>query len=355
MNKRKIFPILGVALLSASLVGCQTPVQADAPKVVSSNTSQDGKLNLMQQAQDKLKGLTGNTYTLIQGTAMKDFANFKRENFKNDIITYKKNGKLESINININYDDLNGGKYQSEMEKTWRLLFSQDAPKYVSISESIYSVGTISSNAKQDKQVYMKKDEQAYGVNYAPENAPAAVEKKATQVLSKLTNGKIKQGAKLDRVFVRDGKPNVYQYKYKSQSMNASFALEEKTLDLLQAGVHDSNGKSIDNYKEFQKKDTAKNEKIKKLTLDTLMKNAMKDAKVKIDFDLKGYKGTRGTNAWDKDEMTFTKKGAPTVIATVDAEGSFNDFIVEKYGQYLAFNEKTIVGPANEEPKLLIN
>jgi hypothetical protein len=357
MNKMKIFPILGVALLSGSLLGCQTPVQADSPNPVNINASQDVKLDqkLMQQAQDKLKELTGNTYKLIQGTAMKDFVSFKRENFKYDIITYKKNGKLENIGININYEDLNGGKYQTKLKETWETLFPGEEPKYVSISESIYRVGTISSNAKQNKQVYMEENGEVHGVNYAPDNAPANVQKKAAQVLSKLTNGKVKEGAKLDRVFVRDGKPNVYQYKYKSKSMDASFAIEEKTLELLQAGVHHSNGKGIDNYEEFQKKEKAKDAKIKNLTLDALMKNAMKDAKAMLNLDLKGYKGTRGTNAWDKDQMTFTKNGAPTVIATVDANGSFNDFIVEKYGQHLSFNENTIVGPANEEPKLLIN
>jgi len=357
MNKKKIFPILGVALLSGSLLGCQTPVEADSPYKVNINASQNVKADqkLMQQAQDKLKELTGNTYKLIQGTAMKDFVSFKRENFKNDVITYKKNGKLESININVNYEDLNGGKYQTELGKTWEALFPGEAPKYVSISESNYSVGTISSNAKQNKQVYMTEKEQAHGVNYAPDDAPASVEKKAAQVLSKLTNGKVKQGAKLDRVFVRDGKPNVYQYKYKSKTMNASFAIEEKTLELLQAGVYHSNGKSIDNYKEFQKNEKEKDAKIKKLTLDTLMKNAVKDAKTMLNLDLKGYKGARGTNAWDKDQMTFTKKGAPTVIGTVDTDGSFNEFIVEKYGQHLSFGGNTIVGPANEGPKVLIN
>ncbi|MNC81245.1 hypothetical protein D3C75_1343160 [compost metagenome] len=53
--------------------------------------------------------------------------------------------------------------------------------------------------------------------------------------------------------------------------------------------------------------------------------------------------------------MTFTKKGAPTVIATMNADGSFNSFIVEKYGQHLSFGGNTIVGPANEEPKVLNN
>lgn len=357
MNKKKIFPIIGVALLSGSLLGCQTPVQADAPNKVNINASQDVKLEekLMQQAQDKLKELTGNTYTLIQGTAMKDIVSFKRENFKDDIITYKKNGKLENIGININYEDLNGGKYQTKLKETWEALFPGETPKYVSISESIYLVGTISSNAKQNKQVYMEENGEVHGVNYAPDAAPASVQKTAAQVLSKLTDGKVKQGAKLDRVFVLDGKPNVYQYKYKSKTMDVSFAIEDQTLELLQAGVHHSNGKSIDNYEEFQKKEKAKDAKIKKLTLDTLMKNAMRDAKTMLNLDLKGYKGARGTNAWDKDQMTFTKKGAPTVIATVDTDGSFNDFIVEKYGQHLSFGGNTIVGPANEEPKILIN
>ncbi|MEK5165522.1 hypothetical protein NYE69_24690 [Paenibacillus sp. FSL R5-0527] len=356
MNKKKIFPMVGVALLSGSLLGCQTPVQA-APNTANINASQDVKLDqkLMQQAQDKLKELTGNTYTLIQGTAMKDIVSFKRENFKDDIITYKKNGKLENIGININYEDLNGGKYQTKLKETWEALFPGEEPKYVSISESIYSVGTISSNAKQNKQVYVEENGEVHGVNYAPDAAPASVQKKAAQVLSKLTNGKVKQGAKLDRVFVLDGKPNVYHYKYKSKTMDVSFAIEDQTLELLQAGVHQSNGKSIDNYEDFQKKEKAKDAKIKKLTLDTLMKNAMRDAKTMLNLDLKGYKGARGTNAWDKDQMTFTKKGAPTVIATVDADGSFNDFIVEKYGQHLSFGGNTIVGPANEEPKLLIN
>ncbi|MGZ7442448.1 hypothetical protein [Paenibacillus sp. TH7-28] len=356
MNKKKIFPIIGVALLSGSLLGCQTPVQA-APNTVNINASQGVKLDqkLMQQAQDKLKELTGNTYTLIQGTAMKDFVSFKRENFKYDTITYKKNGKLENIGININFEDLNGGKYQTKLKETWEALFPGETPKYVSISESIYRVGTISSNAKQNKQVYMDENGEVHGVNYAPDDAPASVQKTAAQVLSKLTNGKVKKGEKLDCVFVLDGKPNVYQYKYKSKTMNVSFAIEDQTLELLQAGVHQSNGKGIDNYEDFQKKEKAKDTKIKNLTLDTLMKNAMKDAKMMINFDLKGYKGARGTNAWDKDQMTFTKKGAPTVIATVDTDGSFNDFIVEKYGQHLSFGGNTIVGPANEEPKLLFN
>ncbi|MCA1293278.1 hypothetical protein LBW89_09630 [Paenibacillus sp. alder61] len=355
MTKKKILPILGVALLSASLLGCQTPVQADSPNKVNTNASQNAKQDqkLMQQAQDKLKELTGNTYTLIQGTAMKDMVSFKRENFKDDIITYKKNGKLENIGIKINYEDLNGGKYQTKLKETWAALFPGEEPKYVNISESIYSVGTISSNAKQNKQVYMEDNGELHGVNYAPDDAPASVQKKAAQVLSKLTNGKVKKGEKLDRVFVLDGKPNVYQYKYKSNTMDVSFAIEEQTLELLQAGVN--HGKSVDNYEEFQKEEKAKDTKIKNLTLDTLMKNAVKDAKTMLDLDLKGYKGARGTNAWDKDQMTFTKKDAPTVIATVNADGSFNDFIVEKYGQHLSFGGNTIVGPANEQPKILTN
>ncbi|RRJ66718.1 hypothetical protein EHV15_30150 [Paenibacillus oralis] len=357
MNKKIIFPIVGVALLSGSLLGYDTPIQANTYNNVDVNIEQDAKSEqtLMQTAQAKLEELTGNTYTLIQGTATKDSIHFKRENFKDDIITYKKNGKLEDIGININYEDLNGGKYQTKLKETWEALFPGETPKYVSISESIYRVGTISSNAKQNKQVYMEDNGELHGVNYAPDDAPVSVQKKAAQVLSKLTNGKVKQGAKLDRMFVRDGKPNVYQYKYKSKTMDVSFAIEEQTLELLQAGVHHSNGKSIDNYEEFQKEEKAKDAKIKNLTLDTLMKNAVKDAKTMLNLDLKGYKGARGTNAWDKDQMTFTKKGAPTVIATVDTDGSFNDFIVEKYGQHLSFDGNTIVGPANEEPKLLIN
>ncbi|HFL3236650.1 TPA: hypothetical protein ACG3KH_004084 [Clostridioides difficile] len=357
MNKKKIFPILGVALLSGSLLGCQTPVQADSPNKVNINASQDVKVDqkLMQQAQDKLKELTGNTYKLVQGTAMKDFVNFKRENFKYDTISYKKNGKLENISIKINYEELNGGKYQTKLKETWEALFPGETPKYVDISESTYYVGTISSNAKQNKQVYMEDNGELHGVNYAPDDAPASVQKKAAQVLSKLTNGKVKKGEKLDRVFVLDGKPNVYQYKYNSKTMDVSFAIEEQTLELLQAGVHHSDGKSIDNYEEFQKKEKAKDAKIKNLTLDTLMKNAVKDAKTMLNLDLKGYKGARGTNAWDKDQMTFTKKGAPTVIATMNADGSFNSFIVEKYGQHLSFGGNTIVGPANEQPKVLNN
>ncbi|RAR43710.1 hypothetical protein [Paenibacillus sp. MDMC362] len=357
MNKKNIFSIIGAALLSGSLLGYDTPIQANSHNNENVYIKQDAKSEqtLMQKAQDKLKELTGNTYTLIQGTAAKESIHLKRENFKDDIIAYKANGKLETISIKINYEDLNGGKYQTKLKESWEALFPGEAPKYVSISESNYSVGTISSNAKQNKQVYMTEKEQAHGVNYAPDDAPVSVEKKAAQALSKLTNGKVKQGAKLDRVFVRDGKPNVYQYKYKSKTMNASFAIEEKTLELLQAGVYQSNGKSIDNYKEFQKNEKEKDAKIKKLTLDTLMKNAVKDAKTMLNLDLKGYKGARGTNAWDKDQMTFTKKGAPTVIATVDADGSFNEFIVEKYGQHLSFGGNTIVGPANEGPKLLIN
>ncbi|WP_238651412.1 hypothetical protein [Paenibacillus piscarius] len=341
MNSKIIVPILGIALLSGGLLGCQAPDQANASSnKVNASSSQEIKpeQKLMEQAQDKLKELTGNTYTLVPGTAAEGVVNFKRENFKYDMISYK-NGKPDNIGININYEDLNGGKYQAKLESAWKALFPGEGPKYVNISESIYRVGTISANAKQNKQVYMKENEQAYGVNYAPDAAPASVQKKSAQVLSKLTNGKVKAGAKLDRVFIREGKPKVYRYKYKSNAVNASFAIEEQTLQILQAGLEQH----------------AKAAKAKQLTPDALMKNAMKDAKTMIELDLKGYKGARGANAWDKNEMTFTKKGAPTVTATVNTDGSFNDFIVEKYGQYLSFTENTIVGAPNEEPKLLIN
>lgn len=39
----------------------------------------------------------------------------------------------------------------------------------------------------------------------------------------------------------------------------------------------------------------------------------------------------------------------------MNADGSFNSFIVEKNGQHLSFGGNTIVGPANEQPKILIN
>jgi hypothetical protein len=357
MNKKIIFPILGVALLSGSLLGYQTSAQADATNTVKINASQEVKLEqkLMQQAQDKLKELTGNTYTLIQGTAMKDFMSFKRENFKYDIITYKANGKVEDIGIKINYEDLNGGKYQTKLKETWETLFPGEEPKYVSISESIYSVGTISSNAKQNKQIYMQENGETYGVNYAPDDASVSMQEKATQVLSKLTNGKIKQGAELNRVFVREGKPNVYQYKYKSEAMKVSFAIEEQTLELLQVDVCHTDGKSVDSYEEFQKREKEKNAKLNKLTLDTLMKNAMKDAKAMLNLDLKGYKGVKGSNAWDEDQMTFTKEGAPSVTARFDIDGSFSSFTMDKYNQMIDFYGMTIVGSPNEELKLLID
>ncbi|MGZ7442447.1 hypothetical protein [Paenibacillus sp. TH7-28] len=357
MNKKIIFPIVGVALLSGSLLGYDTPIQANTYNNLDVNIEQDAKSEqtLMQTAQDKLKELTGNTYTLIYGTAAKDSIHFKRENFKDDIIAYKANGKLEDIGIKINYEDLNGGKYQTKLKETWAALFPGEEPKYVSISESIYSVGTISSNAMQNKQIYMQENGEAYGVNYAPDDASASVHKKAAQVLSKLTDGKVKQGAKLDRMFVRDGKPNVYQYKYKSEAMEVSFAIEEQTLELLQADVYHTDGKGVDSYEEFQKREKEKNAKMKKLTLDTLMKNAINDAKTMLNLDLEGYKGARGTNAWDEDNMTFTKEGAPSVTARFDKDGSFNSFIIDKYNQEIDFYGMTIVGPPNEELKLLID
>ncbi|MFB5676916.1 hypothetical protein ACE3NQ_21190 [Paenibacillus terreus] len=357
MNKKIIFPIVGAALLSGSLLGYDTAIQANTYNNENVNIEQDAKSEqtLMQTAQDKLKELTGNTYTLIQGTATKDSIHFKRENFKHDIIAYKADGKLETISIKINYDDLNGGKYQTKLKETWAALFPGEEPKYVDISESIYYEGTISSNAMQNKQIYMQENGEVYGVNYAPDNAPASVQKKADQVLSKLTDGKVKQGAKLDRMFVRDGKPNVYQYKYKSEAMEVSFAIEEQTLELLQADVNHTDGKGVDSYEEFQEREKEKSAKIKKLTLDTLMKNAMKDAKTMLDLDLKGYKGARSADAWDEDYMTFTKEGAPSVSARFNKDGSFRSFTIDKYDQEIDFYGMTIVGPPNEELKLLID
>ncbi|MNJ64431.1 hypothetical protein D3C77_603800 [compost metagenome] len=156
-------------------------------------------------------------------------------------------------------------------------------------------------------------------------------------------------------MYVSDGKPNVYQYKYKSKTMNVIFAIEEQTLELFQADVYHSDGKSVDSYEEFQKRENEKSAKIKKLTLDTLMKNAMRDAKNMLDLDLEGYKGARGTNAWDEDYMTFTKEGAPSVTARFNKDGSFSSFIIDKYNQSIDFYGMTIQGPPNEEVKLLID
>lgn len=357
MNKKIIFPIVGAALLSGSLLGFDTPNQSNAYNNVNSNIEQGAKSEQtpMQKAQDKLKELTGNTYTLIQGTTTKDTIHFKREKIKDDIIAYNANGKLETISIKTNYEDLNGGKYQTKLKETWEVLFPGEEPKYVNISESIYYEGTISSNAMQNKQMYMQENGNIYGVNYAPDEAPASVQKKAAQVFSKLTDGKVKQGAELDRMYVRDGKPNVYQYKYKSKTMDVIFAVEEQTLELLQADVYHKDGKGVDNYEEFQKREEEKSAKMKKLTLDTLMKNAMKDAKNMLDLDLKGYKGARGTNAWDEDHMTFTKEGAPSVTARFNKDGSFSSFTIDKYNQTIDFYGMTIAGPPNEELKLLID
>lgn len=342
MNKKMIISALSVALLSGGVLGYQSLVQAAAPNKVTTQASQGVKLDqkLMQQAQAKLKELTGNTYKLVQAEAMKGFVNFQRENFKLDSIMYKNSGELETILINILYEDLNGGKYQTSLENTWKTLFPGETPKYVQISESIYRVGTISSNAKQDKQIYLDVNGMAYGVDYAPEAAPASVEQAAVQALSKLTGGKVAKGAELDRVFVREGKPNVYRYSYKSKAMDVIFSIEEGTPELLQVEVYQS-GKD--------------KEKAKELTMDTIMKNATKAAKKMINFDLNGYTAARGANSWDGDLLTFTKEGAPTVIATMNPDGSFSSFEVKKYGQSINFYSNTIVGAPNEESKLLIN
>lgn len=357
MNKKIIIPIVGAALLSGSLLGFDTMNQSNAYNNVNSKLEQGAKSEQtpMQKAQDKLIELTGNTYTLIQGTTGKNTIHFKRESVKDDIIAYKADGKLETISMKINYEDLNGGKYQTKLKETWQALFPREEPKYVNISESIYYEGTISSNALQNKQIYMQENGKAYGIDYAPGEATASLQEEATQVLSRLTDGKIKQGANLDRMYVREGKPNVYQYKYKSKTMNVSFAIEEQTLELLQADVYLKDGKGVDNYEEFQKRENEKSAELKKLTLDTLLKNAMKDAKKMLNLDLKGYKGAAGTNAWDEDYMTFTKEGAPSVTARFNQDGSFSSFTVDKYNQTIDFYGMTIAGPPNEELKLILD
>jgi len=357
MNKKIIFPIVGAALLSGSLLGFDTTNQTNAYNNVNTNIKQSAALEQtpMQKAQDKLRELTGNTYTLIQGVIGKDAIHFKRDSVKDDIIAYKANGKLETIGIKINYEDLNGGKYQAKLKETWETLFPGEEPKYVNISESIYYEGTISSNALQNKQIYMQENGKVYGIDYAPGEAPASLQEEAAEVLSRLTDGKIKQGAKLDRMYVRDGKPNVYQYKYKTKTMNVSFAIEEQTLELLQADVYLKDGKGVDNYGEFQKRENEKSAELKKLTLDTLLENAVKDAKKMMDLDLKGYKGTIGANAWDEDYMTFTKEGAPSVTGRFNKDGSFSSFTVDKYNQTIDFYGMTIAGPPNEELKLILD
>ncbi|CAI6079928.1 hypothetical protein PAECIP112173_02748 [Paenibacillus sp. JJ-100] len=356
MNKKIMIPIVGAALLSGSLLGYNTTTQANSSNNVNSSVEQGAKSEqtLMQKAQAKVKELTGNTYTLIQGTTTKDSIHFNRENF-NDIIAYKANGELEHISIKINYEDLKGGKYQTKLKETWDALFPGEEPKFVNISESAFYTGTFSSNAMQNKQIFMKENVHVYGVDYAPDDAPTSVQKKADEVFSKFTDGKVKQGAKLDRVYVSEGQPNVYQYKYKSKAVDVTFAIEEQTMEVLQAYVHHSDGTSVNNYEEFQAREKEKSATIKKLTLDTLMKNAMRDAKYMLNLDLKGYKGERGTNPWDEDSMTFTKEGAPSVTASFNKDGSFRSFVVDKYGQDMNFYGNTIVGPANEELKLLID
>ncbi|GJM70312.1 hypothetical protein HMSSN036_25280 [Paenibacillus macerans] len=317
----KIHKIIGSVALAAMLVSGLPDTSAHAASAV---TIQNVDQALIEAAQNKLKEITGNTYSFSKAEAFGNDVSLEIEGNSYSQVIVDAEGTVKIISVQFEYKDLQNAKFKNELKAAWKKAFPKNNEELDIVIVNYTDTEGLKVNTGNDAgTVYLTNGKLEYStVDVKEKDVPQPVKAAADAALTKI-GGLKKKARSVSGMTIKPNQKPVYNLAYTTDKGNVWIDVEQGTNRIMTV-----NAMALSD--QLHKKDTKDREaienKIKSYTVDQLLKTAAKQAKSIMNLDLSGYAAEKVKG--NEDTVMFTKKGAPKVQGKFNSKGQFYYFEV---------------------------
>ncbi|RRJ62735.1 hypothetical protein EHV15_07125 [Paenibacillus oralis] len=317
----KIYKIIGSVALAAMLVSGLPDASAHAASAV---TIENVDQALIEAAQNKLKEITGNTYSFSKAKAFGNDVEFEIEGQSYSQVIVDTEGTVNFISAQFKYKDLQNEKFKKELKDAWKKAFPKNNQELDLVIVNYMGSEGLKVNAGNDAgTIFLKNGKLEYStIDVKDKDVPQPAKAAADAALAKI-GGLKKKARSVSGMTIRPNQKPVYNLAYTTDKGNAWIDVEQGTNRIMTV-----NALALSD--QLHKKDTKDREaienKIKSYTVDQLLKTAAKQAKSIMSLNLSGYTAEKVEG--NEDTVVFTKKGAPQVTGKFNSKGQFYYFEV---------------------------
>jgi ribosomal protein S7 len=299
--------------------------QTGSAKASASAASKQLNSSSIQKAEDKLKELTGKSFTLGNATSTPTGWILPIQGASGGEVIIGKNGGIESISVGLKWSDLNVSE-QEAMQKAMDTVFPAGSAKADTVSLRI-DYTDINPKVKNKLQMFTEVNKTTIVVtdgkfDYAngalnTKDVPAAALTAAKSVIAKIDS--VKKAEALTQAFLIT-RPDSVQYELRFGGQTSQYPvsvdIDKKTnkatglyLGYLEDQYGNKSGAEINKLMA----------KLKNADMNKLKKTAVPQIKKWLGMDLSGYKLVKAAN--EPGNAVFTKSGAPSITITYNSKG----------------------------------
>ncbi|MCM3703328.1 hypothetical protein [Paenibacillus macerans] len=317
----KIHKIIGSVALAAMLVSGLPDASAHAASAV---TIQNVDQALIEAAQNKLKEITGNTYSFSKAEAFGNDVAFEIEGNSYSQVIVDAEGTVNIISAQFKYKDLQNAKFKKELKDAWKKAFPKNNEELdIVIVNYTDSEGLKVNTGNDAGTVYLTNGKLVYStVDVKDKDVPQPAKAAADAALAKI-GGLKKKVRSVSGMTMKPNQKPVYNLAYTTDKGNVWIDVEKGSNRILTVNAI---ALSDQLHRVNTKDREAIENKIKSYTVDQLLKTATKQAKSIMSLNLSGYTAEKVEG--NEDTVMFTKKGAPQVQGKFNSKGQFYYFEV---------------------------
>ncbi|MFB5678040.1 hypothetical protein ACE3NQ_12620 [Paenibacillus terreus] len=330
-NYNTLIKVVGLTALTGILVAgvsqgaIHAESQTGSAKTSASAAGKQLNSSSIQKAEDKLKELTGKSFTLGKATSIPSGWILTIQGAAGGEVIIGKDGGVQSISVGLKWSDLNASA-QVAMQKALDAVFPASSAKADTVSMRI-DYTDINPKVKNKLQLFTEVNKTTIVVtdgkfDYAngalnTKDVPAAALQAAKSVIAKMES--VKKAEALTQAFLIT-KPDSVQYELRfggpASQYPVSVKIDKKTnkaagfyLGYLQDQYGNKSGAEIDKLMA----------NLKNADMNKLKKTAVPQIKKSLGMDLSSYKLAKVAN--EPGNAVFTKSGAPSIIISYNSKG----------------------------------
>ncbi|WP_238651414.1 hypothetical protein [Paenibacillus piscarius] len=218
----------------------------------------------------------------------------------------------------IRFDDIEDQAFKSQLQQAWTEIFSQgEEIEEVIIYE--YKADTYHIEARnENRSAEFDQGQWTYAKQTIGESqVPGAAKAAADQAFHRV--GELKQGTRsVSQMVLRPDQQPVYKFVYETNQGSVLIDVQQETNQITRVLAFPLSD-HLDKLKDKKKYDDLV-KRTQAIKLDTLQKEAVKQAKAWMKLDLADYNVSRDEFRFDT--LIFTKAGAPAVTALFTSKGT---------------------------------
>ncbi|WP_340026374.1 hypothetical protein MHI24_14920 [Paenibacillus sp. FSL K6-1096] len=218
----------------------------------------------------------------------------------------------------IRFEDIEDQEFKSQLQKAWTEIFPEgEAIKEVIVYE--YKADTYHIEARnENRSIEFDQGRWFYAKQTVGESqVPGAAQAAADQAFHKV--GEFKQGKRsVSQMILRPNQQPVYKFVYETNKGSVLIDVQQETNQITRVVAFPLSD-HLDKLDDRQKYDDIVKQ-TKAIAIDTLQKEAVKQAEAWMKLDLADYNVSRDESRFDT--LTFTKAGSPDVTALFTSKGT---------------------------------